>query len=135
MEAKDFLDLFLRILQDDESAMDDVEEIITDIKKEISDYEMGAAGFDTGEDDLDDEGYAIPGGQGEEEEEVELDYSKLSQRELRELVDKFLDSGDFDEIEKITPWIKESRQVEHRKKINEAKDKIPMMMENPNYKK
>jgi len=136
MEAKDFLDLFLRILQDDESATDEVKEIITDIKKEISDYEMGAAGFDTGEEDLDDEGYAIPGGQGEEEEEeVELDYSKLSQRELRELVDKFLDSGDFDEIEKITPWIKESRQVEHRKKINEAKDKIPMMMENPNYKK
>jgi hypothetical protein len=135
MEAKDFLDLIFRILQDDESAMDDVKEIISEIKQEISDYELGVSGFDKGEDDIDDDGYAIPGEDMGGEEELELDYSKLSQRELQELVDKYLDSGDFEEIEKITPWIKESRQIEHRKKINEAKDKIPMMMENPNYKK
>lgn len=136
MEAKEFLDLMFRILQDEESAMGDVKDIISDIKKELSDYELDAAGFDRGEEDVDDDGYAVPDEEEREpEEEEEIDYSKLSQRELRELTDKYLDDGNYEEIKKITPWVKESRQIEHRRKINEAIDRIPMMMENPDHKK
>lgn len=136
MEAKEFLDLMFRILQDEESAMTDVKDIISDIKKELSDYELDASGFDKGEEDVDDDGYAVPKDDEENaEDEEEVDYSKMSQRELQELVDKYLDSGNFEEIQKITPWIKESKQEAHRKKINEALDAIPMLMENPDYKK
>ena len=42
------------------------------------------------------------------EQEVEGDYSKMSKRELQELIDAALDAGDFETLKKIQPFMKES---------------------------
>jgi tRNA U34 5-carboxymethylaminomethyl modifying GTPase MnmE/TrmE len=123
LEAKEFLSLMKSILEKKDSAKKQIEEMISDIIEEIREYEIEM--LDEPEDDIDygsdyeDDEFAT--GEDEEDEieklirqtsqkeqEVEGDYSKMSKRELQELIDAALDAGDFEILKKIQPFMKES---------------------------
>jgi hypothetical protein len=62
---------------------------------------------DTGYDDMDDI-LSHLGQEPETEEEdddTEVDYSKMSKREIEELINQALDSGDFDLVEKLHKYM------------------------------
>ena len=124
LEAKEFLSLMKGILDKKDSAKKQIEEMISEIIDEIREYEIEM--IDEPEDDLDygsdyEEDDLFASGDDEEDEieklikqttkkeqEVEGDYSKMSKRELQELIDAALDSGDFETLKKIQPFMKES---------------------------
>ena len=124
LEAKEFLSLMKGILDKKDSAKKQIEEMISEIIDEIREYEIEM--IDEPEDDLDygsdyEEDDLFASGDDEEDEieklikqttkkeqEVEGDYSKMSKRELQELIDAALDAGDFETLKKIQPFMKES---------------------------
>jgi archaellum component FlaC len=125
MPARDFLELFSGILSGTTEAKVQVQEIIDGITEMLSDYEMQKAGLkDDSDYEDDDEDYPTP----DEEEapapvpQSEDDYENMSQRELQELIDKYLDARDYTnpELTKITKYIKESKQAYVANKINEC---------------
>jgi hypothetical protein len=127
MPARDFLELFSGILSGTTEAKVQVQEIIDGITEMLSDYEMQKAGLkDDSDYEDDDEDYPTP----DEEEapapvpQSEDDYENMSQRELQELIDKYLDAGDYTnpELTKITKYIKESKQEHVANKINECRN-------------
>lgn len=61
---------------------------------------------DTGYDDMDDIlSHLGQEPETEEEDDTEVDYSKMSKREIEELINQALDSGDFDLVEKLHKYI------------------------------
>ena len=62
--------------------------------------------------------------EGEEsaEETGEVDYSKMSQRELQELIDDALDSGDYEKVKQISAFLKEGKEIylKELERINEG---------------
>ncbi len=108
MEPKAFLDLMYKILNQDPAAKKPMQDIIDEVKKEISDYELSMAGIEPDEDS--EEIAAIKAGATKEEPAGEEDYSELSPREIQAMVDKALDAGDFDKVRKLTPYLKESKK-------------------------
>jgi hypothetical protein len=126
MPAREFLELFSGILSGTAEAREQVQEIIDGIAEMLNDYEMEKAGLkgDSDYGDDDDEDYPTP----DDEEPVapapatEDDYENMSQADLHELVDKYLDAGDYTnpELAKITKYIKESKQEHVANKINEC---------------
>jgi hypothetical protein len=52
----------------------------------------------------------------------ENDISQLSQREIQELIDDALDAGDYDEVKRLSEYLKEGRQIYLREieRINES---------------
>ena len=60
---------------------------------------------------------------GEEEKETgEVDYSELTQRELQELIDDALDSGDFTKVKMLAQYMKEGKEIylKEVERINEG---------------
>jgi hypothetical protein len=123
LEAKEFLSLMKGILDKKDSAKKQIEEMISEIIDEIREYEIEMIdepeddldyGSDYEEDDLfagedeEDEIEKLIRQTAKKEQEVEGDYSKMSKRELQELIDAALDSGDFETLKKIQPFMKES---------------------------
>jgi hypothetical protein len=60
---------------------------------------------DTGYDDMDDILSHLGQEPETEEDDTEVDYSKMSKREIEELINQALDSGDFDLVEKLHKYI------------------------------
>jgi hypothetical protein len=61
---------------------------------------------DTGYDDMDDIlSHLGQEPETEEEDDTEVDYSKMSKREIEELINQALDSGDFDLVEKLHKYM------------------------------
>jgi hypothetical protein len=52
----------------------------------------------------------------------ENDISQLSQREIQELIDDALDAGDYDEVKRLSEYLKEGKQIYLREieRINES---------------
>lgn len=79
------------------------------------------------------EGYAEPGEEAQSEidrlirqsaeRESERDESQLTKRELQELIDAALDEGDFDEVRRLSAFLKEGAEIYLREieRINESK--------------
>ena len=59
---------------------------------------------------------------GGEETKTEIDYSELTPRELTELIDDALDRGDFDEVRKLSQYMKEGKEIylKELERINES---------------
>ena len=113
MEASEFLDLVLRILSGETSAKKDMQDIIDEVAKEISDYELDAAGIDRNDDDEDEEEYKeAPARAAEPEEDEDVDYSQLAKRDIEKLIDKALDDRDFEKVKELSKYINESKQKE-----------------------
>jgi hypothetical protein len=110
MEASGFLDLILRILSEEASAKKDMQEIIDEVAKEISDYELGAAGIDRNDDEDETEYKSEPSGNVEPAEDEETDYSQLAKRDLEKLIDQALDNRDFERVKELSKYLNESKQ-------------------------
>jgi ferritin len=54
--------------------------------------------------------------------EREQDISQLTQRELQELIDDALDAGDYDEVKRLSQYLKEGKEIYLREieRINES---------------
>lgn len=107
MEAKDFLDLIYKILNQDEGAKKPIQNIIDEVKKEIADYDLTSAGIEPEEDSEEIAGIKAAANQPPS---GEIDYEELSQREIQAMIDKALDAGDYNKVRKISTYLKESNQ-------------------------
>jgi len=56
------------------------------------------------------------------EESEEVDYSKMSQREIQSMIDDALDSGDFEVVKKLSQYLKEGKEIylKEIERINES---------------
>jgi len=110
MPAEDFLKLMLMILSEDPKAKDEVQEIIDEIAQELKDYDMAMSGIDS--DDYKE--YPI----SPEEPEGEPDYANMSKKEINDLIDAAIDIRDFDKVEQLAKYIKESKQRDLYERVN-----------------
>lgn len=106
---KEFLELFKGILENTTAARTKITKMIDDVISRIREYEISNIGSD---DDWE-KGLTQPKVQAEEEEEN--DYSKYTKRELDAALNKALDEGDWDEVKKISAYIKESIKYKLRR--------------------
>jgi hypothetical protein len=117
LEAKEFLSLMKGILLKSPSARRKVDSMIDEIIKELDEWELSQH-IDTYEEEdneKSDDNFAddvldriTKGEEVEEKEETEIDYSKLSRRELQSEIDDALDNGDFKLVKKLSSFLKES---------------------------
>lgn len=122
MTSTEFLDLFRGILNKTTEARTKVDKIIDEVIAELKSYELDQAlpgqSIDYNVDDVD-------GGETiEPVSEPEQDLSQLSQRKIQELIDDALDAGDFEEVRKISQYLKEGKEIYLREleRINESHD-------------
>ena len=111
MPAADFLELVKNILMGSDRARTEAQSIIDEISQELSDYDMeqafGGDDEDYG-DDNDLEDYNLPTS-SDEGDEVAGNYEEtLSQSEIQALIDNALDNGNFEEVERLAKYLKES---------------------------
>lgn len=99
MDAPEFLDVILSILNKDDRHRRTIEVLINDIIQEIRDFELEGALGDYGIDSDDD---YMPEPQGKK------DYSQMDNIELMRLMDQALDKRDFDLAREIQSYITES---------------------------
>lgn len=61
------------------------------------------------------------GGEAEVKSDEPVDYSKMSQREIQDLIDDALDSGDYKQVELLSQFLKEGKEIYLREleRINE----------------
>jgi hypothetical protein len=103
MDAPEFLDVILSILNGDNRHRRNIEGIIKDVIKEIRDFELEGALGDFGIDNDDD---YMPEPQGKK------DYSQMDNVDLKRHLDDALDRRDFDEARIIHSYIKESKEAD-----------------------
>ena len=128
----EFLQLFRGILNKTPDARRKIDEMISEINKELNQYELGQV-IDVEEPsyDFDDNGgyeeeedTMMPGKAEPEvsQQEAEIDYSELTQRELTELIDAALDKGDFKRVEMLAQYMKEGKEIylKELERINEG---------------
>lgn len=113
MPADDFLKLMLMILSEDPKAKDEVQEIIDEIAQELKDYDMAMSGIDS--DDYKE--YPISP-EEPEEPEGEPDYANMSKKEINDLIDAAIDIRDFDKVEQLAKYMKESKQRDLYERVN-----------------
>ena len=82
----------------------------------FDEYQQKEVEYDLDDDEDDDQ--IVPSQSGEKE------YKDMSQSELKDLVDMYLDSGEFGEIEKIRPYLKESidMRIYFEKQVQKIKE-------------
>lgn len=116
MPARDFLELFSGILSGTPQAKGDVQEIIDGISEMLNNYEMEKAGVNGDSDHNEVKEPETPMNYTED------DYEEMSQKDLLDLVNKYLEAGDYTnpELSKIIKFIKESKQEHVANKINEC---------------
>jgi hypothetical protein len=118
MTSEEFLKLFRGILNNTQEARKKIDSMIDEIVEKIKSYELGEIlPGQFGDDDSYDSDYGIP------HSDSNVDISNLSQRELIELIDKALDMGNKEEVERLSNFLKESKQVYlgELKRINERR--------------
>jgi hypothetical protein len=128
----DFLQLFRGILNKTPEARRKIDEMIDEINKELNNYELGQVidveepsyDFDDNGGYEEDEDTMMPGKAEPEvsQQEAEIDYSELTQRELTELIDAALDKGDFKRVEMLAQYMKEGKEIylKELERINEG---------------
>lgn len=67
-----------------------------------------------GDDEEDETDYTPPARASQAQPEPGVDYSKMSKRELEDLMNDALDRGDYDLLSKISPFIKEARSYSRK---------------------
>lgn len=115
MDAQPFLDLMLEILKESDSATEMVQSLVDQVNEMFDEYQQKEVEYDL---DTDEDDNILPSRSGESE------YKDMSQSELKDLVDMYLDSGEFEEIEKIRPYLKESidMRIYFEKQVQKIKE-------------
>jgi hypothetical protein len=119
MTTDEFLSLFRGVLNATPDARRKIDDMIDEVIKELKEYELGEAlpGYDDSDDfELPEETPVV------DEEDEEVDYSQLSQRKIQELIDDALDSGNYDEVKRLSQFLKEGKEIYLREleRINES---------------
>jgi hypothetical protein len=124
----EFLQLFRGILNKTPDARRKIDEMIDEVNKELNQYELGQV-IDVEEptynfDNEEEEDTMIPGKAEPEvsQQQSEIDYSELSQRELTDLIDAALDKKDFKRVEMLAQYMKEGKEIylKELERINEG---------------
>jgi hypothetical protein len=116
MSSEEFLKLFRGILNNSSSARRMIDEMIDEVIDKLSSYELdqslpGYLNDDSDDSDLD-TNYDNEDINLKDDSEDDLeDLSKLSQREIQNLIDDALDSGDYDEVKKLSIYLKEGKEI------------------------
>lgn len=127
----DFLKLFRGILNKTPDARRKIDEMIAEVNQELNQYELGQVL------DVEEPNYDFDNGGYEEEEDTmmpsksqpevtqqqsEIDYSELTQRELTDLIDDALDAGDFTKVKMLSQYMKEGKEIylKELERINEG---------------
>ena len=127
----DFLQLFRGILNKTPDARRKIDEMIAEVNQELNQYELGQVL------DVEEPNYDFDNGSYEEEEDTmmpsksepevtqqqsEIDYSELTQRELTDLIDDALDAGDFTKVKMLSQYMKEGKEIylKELERINEG---------------
>lgn len=112
MTPDEFLSLFRGILNKTDDARRKVDSMISEIVEELKKYELGEV---LGHEEESEDGInydALGLDKPEEPEQVsDVDYSELSQKEIQSLIDDALDNGDFKEVEKLSQYLKEGKEI------------------------
>jgi hypothetical protein len=139
MPTEEFLELFRGILSNKPFARRKIDKMIDEIIESIEEMERYNAEMEQYQKDLEEynkklaewEEYQSSAGSQEEIEDVEelgdieeVDYSKMSKREIQELIDDALDRGDFGMVKQLSPYLKESQGIYLRE--------IELILENKN---
>ena len=126
MPTEEFLELFRGILSNKPFARRKIDKMIDEIIESIEEMERYNAEMEQYQKDLEEynkklaewEEYQSSVGSQEEIEDVEelgdieeVDYSKMSKREIQELIDDALDRGDFGMVKQLSPYLKESQEI------------------------
>ena len=121
----DFLKLFRGILNKTPDARIKIDEMIDEVNKELNQYELGQV-IDVEEPNYEEEeeDTMIPGRAEQEvpQQQSEIDYSELTQRELADLIDVALDKKDFKRVEMLAQYMKEGKEIylKELERINEG---------------
>jgi hypothetical protein len=116
----EFLSLFRGVLNGTPDARRKIDDMIDEVIQELKEYELGEAlpGYDDNDEyELPEETPVI-----DDVEDEEVDYSQLPQRKIQELIDDALDSGDYDEVKRLSQFLKEGKEIYLREleRINES---------------
>lgn len=120
MATDEFLNLFRGVLNETPEARTKIDDMIDEVVQELKSYELGEVlpGYD------DNDEYELPQETPviDDLEDEEVDYSNLPQRKIQELIDDALDSGEYDEVKKLSQFLKEGKQIYLREleRINES---------------
>ncbi len=124
----DFLKLFRGILNKTPDARKKIDEMIDEVNKELNNYELGQV-IDVEDptydfDNEEEEDTMMPGRAEQEvpQQQSEIDYSELTQRELADLIDVALDKKDFKRVEMLAQYMKEGKEIylKELERINEG---------------
>jgi len=104
LPAEEFLDLMKQIFAKEEGAKLQIRAMILDIKNELQDWEYGAA-----MNRYDDEAITVEEPEADQpaEEDDEIDFANMTKSELDAMINKALDSGDIELLNKLSKHIKE----------------------------
>jgi hypothetical protein len=136
MPADEFLPLMKKILLGDSEARKKVDEMIEESIKKLDEYELGEA-LPSSKDEEDAEEWTKEVTSGEEESEIdklisqsakresERDMSDYSKREIQDMIDVALDSGDIEEVKRLSQYLKEGKEIylKEIERINESRVK------------
>ncbi len=116
MTSEEFLDLFRGVLNETPDARKKIDNIIDEIISELKSYELGDILPDY-KDDISDFGV-----DAKQDTEQTTDPSSLPQRKIQELIDDALDSGDYEEVKRLSQFLKEGKQIYMREleRFNES---------------
>lgn len=111
MNPDEFLKLFRGILNKTKEARNKVDSMISEIVDELKKYELGEVigHEDETPDDIDYDALGLE--KPKEQDSDEVDFSELSQSEIQSLIDDALDNGDFKEVEKLSNYLKEGKEI------------------------
>jgi hypothetical protein len=122
----DFLKLFRGILNKTPDARRKIDEMIDEVNKELNNYELGQV-IDVEDPNFgneEEEDTMMPGRAEQEvpQQQSEIDYSELTQRELADLIDVALDKKDFKRVEMLAQYMKEGKEIylKELERINEG---------------
>jgi hypothetical protein len=111
MTSKDFLTLFRGILNGTPEARRKIDNMIDEVADKLKSYELGEV--------LPDEVYDNDDVIDDNEEK---DLSTLSQRQIQDLIDVALDESDFEEVKRLSQFLKEGREI-YLKEIDRINEK------------
>ena len=104
MTPDEFLKLFRGILNETDEARQKIDSMVGEIVQELKNYNLGdLAGNDYTPEPV------KPNTEPEEDKEV--DYSKMSQRDLNDLINNALDDSDFETVKKLSQYLKEGKEI------------------------
>lgn len=115
MSADEFLKLMKGILSNSKEARQKIDNLVNEVISELNEWEMGEiighnqTNFNHTDDETDDEVNTIDGEYEDENiknKEEEIDYSKLSAKQLDDEINAALDSGDYKKAHYINSFIK-----------------------------